>query len=184
VNKYALARPIALRRKLPNRGKRVFDEVSLGIDGKCHLAHFAGVLPRRDLQRPLDALSLYCYLETRRTATHLDRDPYHLPTPSFRVKMAMFITYQLYFTILTVSSEIKLKSEEFRVCSRTVGLGVFGAMRSRPPIHPPSEGVGSPKLEAYGAVLRPGGGSLRRRTNPLPPAWSSRRRWARTLELT
>jgi hypothetical protein len=42
----------------------------------------------------------------------------------------MITTYQLYFTVLTVSSEIKLKSEKFRVCSQTVGLGVFGAMRS------------------------------------------------------
>jgi hypothetical protein len=113
VNKDALASPIALRRQLPDRGKRVLDEESLGIYGKRHLALFAGVLPRRDLQRPLDALGLYSHLETRRATPHLNRDPYHLPTPSFRVKIAMIITYQLYFTILTVSSEIKLKSEEF-----------------------------------------------------------------------
>jgi hypothetical protein len=81
------------------------------MDGKHHLALFAWVLPRHDLQASLDALGLYRHLETRCAAAHLNRDPYHLPTPSFRVKIAMIITYQLYFTILTVSSEIMLKSE-------------------------------------------------------------------------
>jgi hypothetical protein len=37
----------------------------------------------------------------------------------------MIITYQLYFTVLTVSSEIKLKSEEFRICSQTLVLGDY-----------------------------------------------------------
>jgi hypothetical protein len=104
----ALATPGGLRRKLPNRGNGILDEESLGIDGKRHLASFAGVQPRHDLQRPLDALGLYRHLETRGAAAHLDRDPYHLPTPSFCAKIAMFTTYPLYFTILTVSSEIKV----------------------------------------------------------------------------
>ena len=177
MNKDALAGPIALRRQLPDRGKRILDEESRGIYGKRYLALFAGVLPRHDLQRPLDALSLYRHLETRCAADDLDRDPYHLPTPSFRAKMAMIITYELYFTVLTVSSEIKLRSEEFRVCSRTVGLGVFGAMRSRRLFtHLPrvwvlrSSATGrTRKLAAFGAVLRPGGGGLCRRTIPLPP---------------
>ncbi len=43
-------------------------------------------VPRRDLQGLLDALSLYCLPETRRAAAHLDRDPCHLPTPSFRMR--------------------------------------------------------------------------------------------------
>jgi hypothetical protein len=76
----------ALRRYLPDRGNAVLDEESLGINGKSYLAYFAGVLPRHVLQGSLDALGLYCHPETRRSTAHLDRDPYHFPTPTFRVR--------------------------------------------------------------------------------------------------
>jgi hypothetical protein len=109
VNKDVLAKPIALRRQLTIRDNRLLNKECLGIDGKRYLTLFAGVLPRHDLQGSLDALGLYRDPETRGAAAHLDRDPYHLPTPSFHPKMAMIITYQLYFTVLTVSSEIKPK---------------------------------------------------------------------------
>src|ERR687895_346727 len=112
--KRRLDRSSALRRQLPDGGSGVLDKESLGIYGKRHLALFALVLPNRDLQRPLDALGLYHHPETRGAAAHLDRDPYHLSTPSFRVKIAMIITYQLYFTILTVSSEIRGLVDPFR----------------------------------------------------------------------
>src|SRR5215212_325804 len=77
---------------------------SLGIDGKRHLTLFAGVVPLHDLQRPLDALRLHHHPETRSAAAHLDRDPYHLLTSSAQIPPIP--AYQLYFTVLTVSSEI------------------------------------------------------------------------------
>src|SRR5918995_5875383 len=106
-----LPKPSALGRQLPNRNSAFLDEEGLGIYGKRHLAGFAGVLPRHDLQGSLDALGLHHHPETRGAAAHLDRDPYHLPTPSFRVKLAMIVTYRLYFTILTVNSETKSERE-------------------------------------------------------------------------
>ena len=101
------AKPIVLRCQLPIRDRRILNKESLGIDGKCYLALFAGDLARHDLQGSLDALGPYRHPESRGATTHLDRDPYHLLTPSFHPKIAMIITYQLYFTVLTVSSEIK-----------------------------------------------------------------------------
>jgi hypothetical protein len=109
VNKDAPVKPIALRRQLPIRDNVVLNKESLGIDGKRYLALFAGVVQRHNLQGSLDALGLYRRPETRGAAAHPDRDPYHLPTPSFHPEIAMIITYQLYFTVLTVSSETKLK---------------------------------------------------------------------------
>jgi len=75
----------ALRCCLPDRGNWVLDEEGLGIYGKRYLAHFAGVLLGHVLQGSLDALGLYCHPETRRAAANLDRDPYHFPTPAFRL---------------------------------------------------------------------------------------------------
>ena len=74
---------ISLRRQLPDRGNGVLDDEGLGINGKRNLALFAGVLPRRDLQGSLDALGSYRRPETRCAAAHMDRDPYHLSTPTF-----------------------------------------------------------------------------------------------------
>src|SRR5215203_2853022 len=59
---------------------RVRGEESLGIDRERDLARCGGVVPVRDLQRPLDALGLYHHPETRGAAAHLNGDPYHLPT--------------------------------------------------------------------------------------------------------
>ena len=70
-----------------------------------NLALLAGVLPRHDLQGSLDALRLYRHTETRRSIAHLNRDPYHLCTPLSPREIAMFVTHELYFMILTDSSE-------------------------------------------------------------------------------
>ncbi len=75
----------------------------------------------------------------------------------------MIITHQLYFTVLTISSETKSKSEKFRAPSQTLGLGFSGVMRRWPSIHPPSESVSSPRLVAYRVVLCPDGGGGRLR---------------------
>src|SRR5215212_1645582 len=56
------------------------DEERLGVDGERNLALRGGVVTTRDLQRSLDALGLYHYLEARGAAAHPNRDPYHLPT--------------------------------------------------------------------------------------------------------
>src|SRR5215208_539988 len=61
-------------------GGRVRGEESLGIDRERDLALRGGVVPARDLQRPLDALGLHHHPETRGAAAHLNGDPYHLPT--------------------------------------------------------------------------------------------------------
>src|SRR5215210_3103310 len=65
-------------------GGRVPGEESLGIDRERNLALRGGVVPARDLQRPLDALGLHHHPETRGAAAHLNEDPYHLPTSSVR----------------------------------------------------------------------------------------------------
>jgi hypothetical protein len=70
-----------------------------------------------DLQGPLDTLGLHHYPETRGAASHLNRDPYHPPTPSFCAKIEPIVTFQLYVTILTVSSEDMLEIKEFRTRS-------------------------------------------------------------------
>ena len=85
------AKPIVLRCQLPIRDRRILNKESLGIDGKSYLALFAGVLLRHDLQGSFDALGLYRYPETGGAATHLDRDPYHVPTPTFPREIAMII---------------------------------------------------------------------------------------------
>src|SRR5215212_712466 len=55
-------------------------EERLGVDGERNLALRGGVVTTRDLQRSLDALGLYHYLEARGAAVNPNRDPYHLPT--------------------------------------------------------------------------------------------------------
>src|SRR5215216_2953427 len=82
ANETMPARPGGLRRYLLDRldfGGQIVNEERLGIDGESYPALLAGVVPLRDLQRPLDALGLYHYLETGGAAAHLDRDSYHLP---------------------------------------------------------------------------------------------------------
>src|SRR5215211_3229257 len=60
-------------------GDRIAGEEGFGIEGESYPALLARVVPLRNLQRPLDALGLYCHLETGGAAAHLDRDSYHLP---------------------------------------------------------------------------------------------------------
>src|ERR687897_3042619 len=71
---------------------RVLGEVRLGVDGERYPALGCGVVPARDLQRPLDGLGLHHHPETRGAAAHLDRDPYHLPTSLIRRRDARFRT--------------------------------------------------------------------------------------------
>jgi hypothetical protein len=46
------------------------------------------------------------------------------------VKKVMIITCQLYFTVLTVSSEIKSERENYG-CSQTIKLGGLGARNAK-----------------------------------------------------
>src|SRR5919205_2280457 len=74
-------RPIGLLGRLdrldPGDG---VDEVGVGVEGEGDPALLARVLALRDLQSPLDALSLHHHSETGGTTADLYRDPYHLPT--------------------------------------------------------------------------------------------------------
>src|SRR5829696_6301529 len=76
-------------------------------------SRFVRVFSLADLQGSFDALGLYRHPETRGAAAHLDRDPNHLPTPSFWAKIVIIPTYLLYFTAFTVSSEIKPARENY-----------------------------------------------------------------------
>ena len=74
------ARPSGLGRRFLDFGDGILDEEDLGIEGEGYSALLVGVVPPRDLQRPLDAFGLHHHPETDRAALNLHRDPYHLPT--------------------------------------------------------------------------------------------------------
>src|SRR5215210_5842807 len=71
----------SLRRYLPNHfisAKVILDEEALWVDRKHHLTLLAEGVSLRDLQRPLDALSLRRHLEPSGAAPNLYGDPYHV----------------------------------------------------------------------------------------------------------
>src|SRR5215210_496495 len=71
----------SLRRYLPNHfisAKVILDEEALWVDRKHHLTLLAEGVSLRDLQRPLDALSLRRHLEPSGAAPNFYGDPYHV----------------------------------------------------------------------------------------------------------